>query len=197
MKKLLLILALLAYVAISCDKPETLTDGDEPETEQPGTNPADTLPKVSFNVTMKMLEKINQFADMMLDENTPKYGRIWLLNTDFTTFGDKTSFKLIDYDSRTFEYSYNPDDLISLFDYNKYTTVQTINEPYGALTNVPYGWYQIWAAMGVYHDDTLKTFRVSTSGLIRVDSSLAKKTVVLPCDWVNHQTVGYEVVDKS
>lgn len=31
MKKLLLILALLAYVAISCeDKPNTLTDGDEP-----------------------------------------------------------------------------------------------------------------------------------------------------------------------
>lgn len=33
MKKMLLILALLAYVAISCDKPETLTGGDEPEVD--------------------------------------------------------------------------------------------------------------------------------------------------------------------
>ncbi len=43
MKKLLLILAAIAYIAISCeDKPNTLTGGDEPETEQPGTNPADS-----------------------------------------------------------------------------------------------------------------------------------------------------------
>lgn len=39
MKKLLLILALLAYAAISCDKPET-TSVNEPETEQPA--PVDT-----------------------------------------------------------------------------------------------------------------------------------------------------------
>lgn len=42
MKKLLLILALLTYIAISCgEKPET-TNLDEPETEQPGTTPADS-----------------------------------------------------------------------------------------------------------------------------------------------------------
>lgn len=44
MKKLLLILALLTYVAISCEKPET-TNVDEPETEQPaavGPSAADT-----------------------------------------------------------------------------------------------------------------------------------------------------------
>ena len=45
MKKLLLILALLAYAAISCDKPETTND--EPKTEQPANpeQPADS----SFN----------------------------------------------------------------------------------------------------------------------------------------------------
>lgn len=44
MKKLLLILALLAYAAISCDKPETTND--EPKTEQPANpKPADS----SFN----------------------------------------------------------------------------------------------------------------------------------------------------
>lgn len=48
MKKLLLIIAAIAYVAVSCeDKPKTLTDTDEPGTEQPGTNPADTC-KISL-----------------------------------------------------------------------------------------------------------------------------------------------------
>lgn len=198
MKKLLLILALLAYVAISCeDKPNTLTGGDEPETEQPGTtpsdstespsepgnpeepsNPEDTTPKASFFAYIDMITPVPLGFNDPVHPNMPQYGYIWIVDDSTAHYIRETnlsSFEMLFRDD-TVAYTYNPNDLIALFSNGSLTSIKEIRHNAGWFDSVAYGNYWLIAAIGIPHNDTIKTFTGSCHGLV-IDESTHNDTI--------------------
>lgn len=75
-------------------------------------------------------------------------------------------------------YFHNPDDIFNLFDKGTFSALKTIEATKGTMKDVPYGDYYLLATMGVFHDDTLKSYRGAIRH-IRIDADFVADTAIL------------------
>ena len=172
MKKLAILCA-LACALVACEKPMNENEEAKPE-----------IKTVSFYSELRTrYSNPNFLSDFQKiigsgEDEVAKDGRIYLVTPE--TFDIIIKQFPGAWNGSPIEENYfdNKDDLIAEFQSGILPAVSTIPATHGNLNNIPFGQYVLIGALGLYHKDTLKTYRGSFLHLT-IDSSFVYDSIIL------------------
>ncbi|MDE7338210.1 MAG: hypothetical protein K2M92_02870 [Bacteroidales bacterium] len=173
MKKLAILCA-LACALVACEKPMNENEEAKPE-----------IKTVSFDAELRTyypLPYLLELKDIIGsgEKELAKDGRIYLVAPEtWDIIENQKPFLGSWIKFPTDEYYFdNKNDLIAGFEDGRFPAVATIPATNGHLNNIPFGEYVLVGVLGLYHNDTLKSYKGSYLRL-KVDSSFIDNPVVL------------------